>query len=269
MVEKAVVTVNGLQLIDEAIRQYNPRVLFGLMSGGHDSLCATHLASQHPLFGGVVHINTGIGIEQTRDFVRDVCDDNGWTLYEYHPPVPYDQIVKEYGFPGPTMHSLMYNRLKERGLRQLTREHKTEFKDRILLASGVRSLESTRRMGTTEPINKDGARVWVAPIHNWSNHDKNWYMTHHKLPRNQVVDLLHMSGECLCGAFARPGEREELRMWYPNVVEEIEALEREVEQIPKLRGKCRWGQMPKDPDQMEMAFMPMCSSCVDRPQVEE
>ena len=261
--------MNGLPLIDEAIRQYNPRVLFGLMSGGHDSLCATHLASQHPLFGGVVHINTGIGIEQTREFVRDVCKDRKWTLYEYHPPVPYDKIVKEHGFPGPTMHHVMYNRLKERGLRQLTREHKKEFKDRILLASGVRSLESMRRMGTTEPINKDGARVWVAPIHNWSNHDKNWYMTHHKLPRNQVVDLLHMSGECLCGAYARPGEREELRMWYPNVVEEIEALEREVEQIPKLRGKCRWGQLPKDPDQMEMALMPMCSSCVDRPQVEE
>ena len=261
--------MNGQNLINRAVEEHQPIKLFGLMSGGHDSLCATHLASRHPLFAGVVHINTGIGVEQTRQFVRDVCKDRGWKLYEYHPPVPYEELVKEYGFPGPTMHTLMYNRLKERGLRQLSREHKIERLDRILLATGVRSQESLRRMGTTEPINREHSRVWVAPIHNWSNQDKNWYMQTHSLPRNEVVDLLHMSGECLCGAFARPGERAELRMWYPDVVNRIEALERDVAAIPKLTGKCRWGQSPKDPNQIEMAFLPLCSSCVAAPQVEE
>jgi len=261
--------MNERALIDQAVHQYNPSVLFGLMSGGHDSLCATHIASRHPLFSGVVHINTGIGIEQTRQFVRTICRDQHWKLYEYHPPVPYKEIVKEFGFPGPALHHIMYQRLKERPLRQLTREHKIARTDRILLVSGVRSLESIRRMGTTKPIHKDGARVWVAPIHDWSDQDKHRYMQTHNLPRNEVVDLLHMSGECLCGAYARPGEREELRMWFPDIVMQIEQLESEVQQIPHLAAKCRWGQPPKNPTQLEMAFMPMCSSCVDASQTTD
>lgn len=51
---------------------YEPSAVYGLFSGGHDSLCSTHIASTMPNFKGVVHANTGIGIEETREFVRDV-----------------------------------------------------------------------------------------------------------------------------------------------------------------------------------------------------
>ena len=34
--------------------------VYALFSGGHDSLCSTFIASRHPLFQGVVHLNTGI-----------------------------------------------------------------------------------------------------------------------------------------------------------------------------------------------------------------
>lgn len=31
----------------------------------------------------------------------------------------------------------------------------------------------------------------------------------------------HMSGECLCGAFAKPGELDEIRFWYPAMADEL------------------------------------------------
>lgn len=251
-----------VDIVDEAAEQYGFTKLFALFSGGHDSLCATHVASKHPLFKGVVHINTGIGVEQTRQFVRDTCKRHHWPLYEYHPPVSYEQIVTEYGFPGPAMHNLMYNRLKERCIRQLTKEHKEHRLEHIALASGVRSEESTRRMRHVETIQKEGSRIWVAVIHDWTKKKCNDYILEHKLERNQVVDLIHMSGECLCGAFARPGEREELRLWFPETVKEIERIEEQVQQTEK---PCVWGQRPtKVAGQTEMPFMPLCVSCTKR-----
>jgi len=251
-----------MNIIDEAAEQHGFTKLFALFSGGHDSLCATHVAAQHPLFKGVVHINTGIGIEQTRDFVRDTCKRQHWPLFEYHPPVPYEEIVVEYGFPGPAMHNLIYNRLKERCLRQLTRENKEHRLEAIALASGVRSEESTRRMRHVERIQKDGSRIYCAVIHDWTKKKCNDYILEHKLERNQVVDLIHMSGECLCGAFAHPGEREELRLWFPDVVDEIERIEK---LVAKTEKPCVWGQRPtKIAGQTEMEFMPLCVGCAKR-----
>jgi 3'-phosphoadenosine 5'-phosphosulfate sulfotransferase (PAPS reductase)/FAD synthetase len=109
------------KIVETAIERYSPNHVLGLFSGGHDSLCACHIASQHPNFSGVVHINTGIGIEETRQFVRDTCQREGWELLELHPPETYESLVVEHGFPGPAHHYKMYQRLKERCLRQLLR----------------------------------------------------------------------------------------------------------------------------------------------------
>jgi 3'-phosphoadenosine 5'-phosphosulfate sulfotransferase (PAPS reductase)/FAD synthetase len=254
--------VKELDVVTEAAEVHGFTKLFALFSGGHDSLCATHVAAQHPLFKGVVHINTGIGIEQTRQFVRDTCKRNHWPLYEYHPPVSFEEIVKEFGFPGPAMHNLVYNRLKERCLRQLTKEHKEHRLETIGLASGVRSEESSRRMRHVERIQKDGSRIYCAVIHDWDKKRCNDYITENNLERNAVVDLVHMSGECLCGAFAHPGEREELRLWFPDAVAEIERIEVEVAKTEK---PCVWGQRPtKVKGQEEMAFMPLCVGCAKR-----
>lgn len=197
----------SLALLDEAVEQFDPIAVFGLFSGGHDSLTACHVASQHPKFTGCVHINTGIGIPQTRDFVYDTCKREGWKLREIRAKEDcgqdFEELVVERGFPGPPHHYKMYNRLKERALKLLTKETKVghSVRAKILLVSGCRSQESTRRMGHVEPIQhrkEDGARVWVAVIHDWSKIECNDYMALNKLPRNAVVDTIHKSGECLC-----------------------------------------------------------------------
>jgi 3'-phosphoadenosine 5'-phosphosulfate sulfotransferase (PAPS reductase)/FAD synthetase len=262
-------------VLSEAYDTHKPRASFALFSGGHDSLTATAVAFEWAERAGVelkaAHINTGTGVPQTSEFVREVCRDQGWELLEFSPPVPYEEIVMEYGFPGPAQHGLMYQRLKERCLRQLVRQHKQEMKDRIMLVTGVRSEESVRRMRHVERIQREGAQVWAADIWNWTKRDCNRELERRGLPRNPVVDLIHMSGECLCGAFARPGELKELEMWFPEVAERIKALQIKVE-AAGLRG-CVWGQRPPrvHRDQMKLLFGeawddadtgPLCSTCV-------
>src|SRR4249920_2790823 len=93
-----------------AILEHRPSHVFALFSGGHDSLCSTHLASQWPEFTAAVHVNTGIGIQETRTFVRDTCREHGWPLLEYHPDAKtYEDLVREKGMPrGPKSHNTMY-----------------------------------------------------------------------------------------------------------------------------------------------------------------
>ncbi len=251
-----------MSVIDEAITRYKPVAVFAMFSGGHDSLIASHIAAQHPRFSGVVHINTGTGIEETRQFVMGTCEQFGWPVKEYHPPVPYEQIVKRWGFPGPGTHSLIYARLKERCIRQLVREAKTKASDKVLLITGVRRQESTRRMGYTDPIQKDGARIWVAPILQFTNADKDAYIIEHNLPRNIVVERLCLSGECLCGAFAKPGELEKIRHYYP-------AAAKRIDRWSEMAFKCgvhsTWGTNEPKAYEYErkgqMKFMPLCVGC--------
>lgn len=247
----------------EAIERENPSHLFALFSGGHDSLCATHVASQHPRFTAAVHINTGIGIEETREFVRQTCKAQGWPLIEMHPDAEtYPELVMEHGFPGgPKGHNRYYYWLKQRQVRRLVREHKQGPDDRIGLVTGIRLSESERRMGAgiSTPVRRQGAQLWLNPILYWRGREKNSYMEKHDLPRNQVVDLLHKSGECLCGAFARKGEFNEIELWYPEAAKQITKLEAEA----KAAGlkDCYWGRrgIRENPDQLN--FLPLCTDC--------
>jgi 3'-phosphoadenosine 5'-phosphosulfate sulfotransferase (PAPS reductase)/FAD synthetase len=215
----------ALETIDEACERYGGTKVFALYSGGDDSEAARLIARQHPLFTAAVHCNTGVGVEATREHAREVCRKDRCPLIEYKAtenvtakgrpdPQIYEQMVMQYGFPGPTMfgHGKMYNRLKERGLRRLMREH-TQRGETVVFASGCRSSESVRRMGTTQRINKIGRVVWVNHIHDWSKPETIDYRRSKGTPRNPVAELICKSGECLCGGFGNEGELEELCMY--------------------------------------------------------
>lgn len=264
----------SLEVLDDAIAEHRPSHVFAMFSGGHDSLTATAITAMHPRFDGAVHINTGIGIEQTRDFVRETCEKQGWPLLEYGPPEKlgqktYRELVLEFGFPGPAQHPMMFTRLKERGVRALVRDHKQGDKGRIVLSTGIRLEESVRRLrnyanATTEgkQYAREGAKVWANPIADWSKSDCLDLIEHKKLDRNPVVDLLHLSGECLCGAFAKEGELQEIATWFPEVAQQIAALEVEVEAAGRIG--CQWGQRPDDVNQDQMRLLPvlpLCTSC--------
>ena len=137
-------------LLDAAIAQHPPVVaVYALFSGGHDSLASTAITAKHPAFTGVVHANTGIGIEATRQFVRDTCAAQGWPLTEEYPDrFTYDEMVLDKGFPGgPKSHNRMYYYLKQRSIDRVVARAKTSYKDRVMLVTGIRLNESIRRMG--------------------------------------------------------------------------------------------------------------------------
>jgi 3'-phosphoadenosine 5'-phosphosulfate sulfotransferase (PAPS reductase)/FAD synthetase len=236
-----------------------------LFSGGNDSIIVLHLFKD--IADYVIHINTGIGIEKTRDFVRQTCKDMNLELKEYKASGEnsYESLVLKYGFPGPAQHFLMYQRLKERQLRVARNElnRKRSYKNRIIFITGKRRDESSRRVNAPDN-GRDGNVIWVAPMVNWTKSDIELYRKlNPEIPRNEVSDLIHMSGECLCGAFAHPNEREEIKMFFPEMIEEIEELEKKVEELnihPNERRKWGWGAEKKYMKKNKKVGS-LCSSC--------
>lgn len=243
------------RIIDAARSEHGPIVTtFLLLSGGNDSMVLYDTCREFA--DHVVHINTGIGIPETNEFVRDLV---GPDLIELHPPVPYDDLVlgRWRGFPGPGGHIYAYTMLKERALRAVLKDHRAKRGQRFMLLTGARADESDRRMGTTEEARRMGGQVWVNPLLHWSNDLMREYRSTRRLPVNPVTEHLHMSGECLCGAFARPGELDHIAFFYPEFAERIRALEARVRDagLPA----CKWGEKP--PRKGDAAPGPMCNQC--------
>jgi 3'-phosphoadenosine 5'-phosphosulfate sulfotransferase (PAPS reductase)/FAD synthetase len=242
-----------------------------LFSGGNDSTTLAHLFRNDVDY--FVHANTTIGIEETRDFVRNVSEEWGVPLLERMAPREQDryraQVLRD-GFPGPAWHARMYTRLKERALDQVRRELvDNPRKERVVFIAGRRRTESQRRSNI--PVSeRRGSTVWVSPLVNWTKADLNTYrLMQGDVPANRVSDLIHMSGECLCGSFASPGEHAEIAYWFPAVAAEIAALEAEIadrDDIPNHRKQWGWGADPgkKALDGKASTSGLLCSSCDDR-----
>lgn len=265
-----------------------------LYSGGNDSTVLTHLF-RHDI-DCAIHANTGIGIKETRHFVRNTCEEWGVSLIERTSPHERDHyrslvLTRERGkrgqalggFPGPAMHFKMYARLKERVF-ELVRNMlvSNPRRERVIYIAGRRRDESPRRAQVPKSERR-GSIVFVSPFVNWTKLDLNTYRLRHRLPVNRASATIHMSGECLCGSMASPGEREEIAYWFPGDFEEIaelEALLADRDDIPEHRKTWGWGADPAkkaaekwylaqfavvDEDEPELSSTPfLCASCEDR-----
>jgi capsid protein len=81
-----------------------------------------------------------------------------------------------------------------------------------------------------------------------------------------VVDRVHRSGECLCGALSRADEIHEIAAHYPDVARRINALEQECEQRGIVASTWASGEARNlSPDQERLfskaALAPLCTSC--------
>ncbi|MEU7985291.1 phosphoadenosine phosphosulfate reductase family protein [Streptosporangium canum] len=269
-------------IIAEALDRYPIVARQALVSGGNDSMVLLHLVQSYldsSADDAVVHVNTGIGIEETRQHVREVAA--GWNLplRVLHPRDSYEDLVLGQviartganagirsvwkGFPGPGGHGVMYRRLKNEPLQRnraaIIGSHGRSRK--VLYLAGMRWGESDRRFRTAAEIDPDGGIIWCSPLVHWTNEQMDQYRRLYLLPRNEVADHLHMSGECLCGAYAKPGELDEIEFFYPRTAYRIRSLEKQV----KAAGisACKWGQAPpggKQPTPGSIAGR-LCSSC--------
>ncbi len=249
------------RIITAAIAEHDPSHIFAMFSGGNDSVCAAHVLASHGPFTAAVHIHTGIGIRETRRHAYEMAQRFGWPFRVYRPRAGdrYQRWVLQHGFPGPFGHRFAYIRLKERSIRRLLRDHNDGGR-KVLLVTGVREQESRRRMGAIDEIAVEGRRVWVAPIVHWSGADKERYMIEHGIPGNPVTAKLCMSGECLCGAFASPGELEEIRFWYPKVAQEIDRL---AEKCRAAGVHAKWGTRPPPKPDERQALLDLDEPCPD------
>lgn len=283
------------EILREALARFPIVGTYWLFSGGNDSVIVGH--ALRGLYDAVLHVNTGTGIPQTTEHVRDVASAWGIPLHELHPQDAYDDLVMGRvlartgpntgkravwkGFPGPAGHKVMYRHLRDEPLMRFRRsivggEGRTK---KIIYLGGMRWAETDRRFRNAEAIDQDGAIVWVSPLVHWTDEHMREYRARHRcqqqhehaehrlcqdgaLPLNPVTEHLHMSGECLCGAFAKPGELEEIAFFYPEVADHLRALERRAAAagIPQ----CTWGQKPPGSDAAARAGR-LCSSCVTTP----
>src|SRR6266705_2287984 len=132
-----------------------------------------------------VHIDTTIGIQQTREFVKATSSAYGLPLIVQKPPHSYEELVTGQvlaakgrhvgesvwkGFPGPAGHGMMYTRLKERALRRVrSRFIQSPRQERVVFLAGIRVFESARRFRTANEIDREGSVVWVSPIGHWTD----------------------------------------------------------------------------------------------------
>ncbi len=267
----------AVERIAEATRIYRPVYMAGALSGGGDSIAACKVASLAPNFGSMFHCDTGVGLEATERYVEQVCKDQGWPLEVFKAaencrhngqadPQNYFQIVKENGFPGPAMHFKMYARLKQRQIEAWCRKHKKfRSREKVMLVSGRRMQESKRRERTTEGANNIDPSckrlVWCNPLWDASKLDCQRIREFAGIEKSQVVHLIHMSGECLCGAFGHPNELAELKLWFPDDPTVKRLLSADAEE--KAAGRWGWGAggPPKQRNCPVKKSGAMCSSC--------
>lgn len=176
-----------------------------LVSGGMDSTVAAAVTqSTVPKLDLLAYLDTGTGLDANREYVEDLADALDVQLWTLRTHESYPEKVRENGYPGPSRHGIMYTSLKERQLGKLATV--TGGKE-LVLWTGVRSLESDRRMANVEGVQDARRWTWAAPIHDWSKQDCRNYLDAHDLPENDLWNTLGRSGDCFCGCF---GNREEL-----------------------------------------------------------
>lgn len=255
-------------IVAEALDRYKPVAIYAGFSGGNGSRPATHWAMNNIPGCEVMHLNTGIGIEAGRQYVRETCKAYGWPLHEIRTRESYDDLVRKYGFPGPDGHALMYQRLKERAVWDLMRQAKRGHKrsDKVLFVTGIRYADSIVRTGYAgREVNKIRGQVWANPLYWWTNEEMRAYDAASGMPRNATADALGMSGECGCGAFAQRGELKRWEAVDPSFGERIRGLEAEC-----LARGFTWGWEGAPPKGgfnaaqgvLDLPQMPLCTNCV-------
>lgn len=231
-------------LIAQAKAEHQPIRTVCLFSGGNDSTVLAHLCRNH--YDALVFIDTGTAVPGVREFVERYAAWIEKPLEVYEAGDAFRKMVLGSlgGFPGPAQHNRAYNRLKERQLERMLREAKRGHSRsaRVLALTGIRRGESDRRSMRT-PLTRRGSLAFCNPLIDWSDLAMREYRYGWGLPESDVAALIHRSGECNCGAFAAPGEREMLQSLWPEWFERtIASLERET-LAAGLRA-CRWGDRP-------------------------
>lgn len=260
------------EIFDKAVSDFKPKAVVLMFSGGDDSLTTYHVAKELGIgFDYVIHGNTGTGIKETTDFVRNEVVAMGDKYLEADAGTSYIDYVLRKGFfgVGEMAHNYSYHVLKITHFRTIVshnlRKRKRDFP--ILFVNGARRKESENRKKTMiSPYHRDPAQknnIWVNLINEWDKPECKDYLEGNGVKRNPVAEKLCRSGECLCGTMQDEGDRTEASFFYPDWGKWIDELEKAVLEKGFMWG---WGEsLPKGlamekKGQLNM-FQPMCVGC--------
>jgi len=198
---------------------------WALLSGGKDSTLSALEMSNADRLNGVIYIDTGIGLRETKEYVVDLSEKFDWPLKVFSGYTSYDKYILEHGFPGPQGHSQIMHILKLDAVRKFISFVKKEYSEVPLLFSGVRRQESTRRSKWARRFQNYQGAVWDCPIFHYNN-DKVWELHYnYRIPINSSYGTIGKSGDCLCGAFSNLTEKKMIEKFYPYLADHISYLE--------------------------------------------
>lgn len=215
-----------------------------MCSGGKDSVSLAHYMAEIGKLDGVFHIQTNIGIKETTDFVKDLCQEQGWKLFVREPKPKYVYVswVLEHGFPSTGAHNVIMGYLKYHTMRRFAFESERK-KDHVMI-SGVRKFESKRRMGKyDDPISRDD-KLWFGMPFFWKTSEELYrYIHENGLRITPVHEKMGFSGECECGSFASFNEKLRIKEVDPKLAEYIEWLEEGVRKFGTIQAQkySKWG----------------------------
>jgi len=87
------------------------------------------------------------------------------------------------------------------------------------------------------------------------------YINKNGLPRSPAYKTLHISGDCLCGSFAKKEEAGMIQMFYPGVAQQIEALEAELDASGHKHN--RWGRTGLTETRTQKKQTPLSILCAE------
>lgn len=262
---------SSLEIFKQATVEYPPYATVIMFSGGDDSLTTLYVAKALGIqVDYIVHVNTKTGIPDTTEYVRKLALEVDIPYIERDAGDKYENYVLRKGFfgRGITAHSYAYHILKKTQFKNGLSSIRQRKRNRnILLLNGGRRQEGRNRMTRMiDPIKAEGRNVWVNLINEWSKKECMDFLYDNNIKRNPVTEILHRSGECMCGTMQSLEARKEATFWFPKWGTWLDNLEQRVgekgfywgwgENIPKSFSLVKQGQM------IMPGFMPMCTGCM-------
>ena len=237
--------------------------VYGLCSGGKDSMTACYIAHQYRPLDGIITIDTtcaffkivdGKKIYPAWESARKFAESLGvqWILISHKDKDAYRTYCKKYGMPHPSQHGDVYHEIKWKTMvsfvRAQTKKNWDESKEipaTVCFISGVRKGESRKRgINTRIAQVDDGVKRmrFVAPIAYWKTEDVWTFVREKKFELSECYEALHISGDCACGAYAQPQEALLIKTFYPEMFEWLREIESEAKKVTSTGKNIKgWG----------------------------
>lgn len=195
------------RILDNSLIQFRPSTVVLCFSGGYDSAVASHLtarwARSHAHSTNLISlaVDTRIAADGWQAYVRQTARTMGLPRFRIRRTTQLPQWLQrcvKNGFPyTPAQHKISFYHLKQYVFRQVLKELKKFWRDRILFVNGVRRDESTDRQ-TASTLYRQGSMAHVSPLIDWKMVHIESYRHQHDLPENPFYNTIGNSGDCLC-----------------------------------------------------------------------